>query len=239
MTAIPATIEAFATAIETAIHAIAGALQACGARRMAVGEGMLGTTVVAMLDAITANIHAVLDTITVIAGTRCAGDAEQDEGEGKTGGEAGHGVLREWARAAGGTQGNAPWCGWLTGQPSDEVVFSRGYDAAQPGHGPTGTDMSDGFVALYIFMLAAIAGNVIISRVPVILHTPLMSGSNFIHGIVLIGGIIVLGHADSTLERAIGFIAVLLGAGNAAGGYVVTERMLEMFKSSRKPGGTP
>ena len=99
--------------------------------------------------------------------------------------------------------------------------------------------MGDGFVALYIFMLAAIASNVIISRVPVILHTPLMSGSNFIHGIVLIGGIVVLGHADSTLERAIGFVAVLLGAGNAAGGYVVTERMLEMFKASRKPGGTP
>jgi NAD(P) transhydrogenase subunit alpha len=99
----------------------------------------------------------------------------------------------------------------------------------------------DGFVALYIFMLAAIAGHVIISRVPVILHTPLMSGSNFIHGIVLIGAMVVLGHADTTLEKAIGFVAVLMGAGNAAGGYVVTERMLEMFKSSRKPvgGGAP
>ena len=96
--------------------------------------------------------------------------------------------------------------------------------------------MSDGFVALYIFMLAAIAGHVIISRVPVILHTPLMSGSNFIHGIVLIGAMVVLGHADTTLEKALGFVAVLLGAGNAAGGYVVTERMLDMFKSSRKPG---
>jgi NAD(P) transhydrogenase subunit alpha len=96
--------------------------------------------------------------------------------------------------------------------------------------------MNDGFVALYIFMLAAIAGHVIISRVPVILHTPLMSGSNFIHGIVLIGAMVVLGHADTTLEKAIGFIAVVLGAGNAAGGYVVTERMLEMFKSSKKPG---
>ena len=96
--------------------------------------------------------------------------------------------------------------------------------------------MGDGFVALYIFMLAAIAGHVIISRVPVILHTPLMSGSNFIHGIVLIGAMVVLGHADTTLEKAIGFLAVLLGAGNAAGGYVVTERMLEMFKASRKPG---
>ena len=93
----------------------------------------------------------------------------------------------------------------------------------------------DGFLALYIFMLAAFTGHEIISRVPVILHTPLMSGSNFIHGIVLVGAMVVLGHADTTLEKVIGFVAVLLGAGNAAGGYVVTERMLEMFKSSRKP----
>ena len=97
--------------------------------------------------------------------------------------------------------------------------------------------MNDGFVALYIFMLAAIAGNVIIARVPVILHTPLMSGSNFIHGIVLIGAMVVLGHAETPLEQVVGFIAVLLGAGNAAGGYVVTERMLEMFKPSKKEGG--
>ena len=96
--------------------------------------------------------------------------------------------------------------------------------------------MSDGFVALYIFMLAAIAGHVIISRVPIILHTPLMSGSNFIHGAVLIGAMVVLGHADTTLEKVIGFVAVVMGAGNAAGGYAVTERMLEMFKTSRKPG---
>ena len=61
--------------------------------------------------------------------------------------------------------------------------------------------MVDGFVALYIFMLAAIAGHVIISRVPVILHTPLMSGSNFIHGIVLIGAMVVLGHADTRWRR--------------------------------------
>ena len=96
--------------------------------------------------------------------------------------------------------------------------------------------MADGFVVLYIFMLAAIAGHVIISRVPVILHTPLMSGSNFIHGIVLIGAMVALGHAEGPLETTIGFIAVLLGAGNAAGGYVVTERMLDMFKPSQKPG---
>ena len=95
--------------------------------------------------------------------------------------------------------------------------------------------MALGFMALYVFMLAAIAGHVIISRVPVILHTPLMSGSNFIHGIVLVGAMVVLGHAETPLEQAIGFVAVLLGAGNAAGGYVVTERMLEMFKPSAKP----
>lgn len=95
----------------------------------------------------------------------------------------------------------------------------------------------DGFVALYIFLLAAITGHVIISRVPVILHTPLMSGSNFVHGIVLVGAMIALAHADTTLERAIGFVAVLLGAGNAVGGYVVTERMLEMFKSSKGKEG--
>ncbi|MDC7807639.1 NAD(P) transhydrogenase subunit alpha [Luteimonas sp BLCC-B24] len=95
--------------------------------------------------------------------------------------------------------------------------------------------MIDGVVALYIFMLAAIAGHVIISRVPVILHTPLMSGSNFIHGIVLIGAMVVLGHAETRVEQAIGFLAVLMGAGNAAGGYVVTERMLDMFKPARRP----
>ena len=97
-----------------------------------------------------------------------------------------------------------------------------------------------GFVALYIFMLAAFTGYEIIGRVPAILHTPLMSGSNFVHGIVLVGAMVALGHAQTPLEEGIGFIAVLLGAGNAAGGYVVTERMLDMFKSSKKPqGGKP
>lgn len=93
--------------------------------------------------------------------------------------------------------------------------------------------MIDGFLALYIFMLAAFTGYEIIARVPVILHTPLMSGSNFVHGIVLVGAMVALGHAQTPLEITLGFIAVLLGAGNAAGGYVVTERMLEMFKSSK------
>ncbi|MCK5771546.1 NAD(P) transhydrogenase subunit alpha [Algiphilus sp.] len=91
-----------------------------------------------------------------------------------------------------------------------------------------------GFVALYIFMLAAFTGYEIIGRVPAILHTPLMSGSNFVHGIVVVGAIWALLNAGTLLEQAIGFFGVLLGAGNAAGGYVVTDRMLDMFKSSDK-----
>ena len=93
--------------------------------------------------------------------------------------------------------------------------------------------MIDGFIALYIFMLAAFTGYEVISRVPVILHTPLMSGSNFIHGIVLVGAMVVLGDAQTGLEQLIGFVAVFLAAGNAVGGYVVTERMLEMFKTTK------
>jgi NAD(P) transhydrogenase subunit alpha len=92
-----------------------------------------------------------------------------------------------------------------------------------------------GIVGLYIFMLAAFAGWIIIGRVPAILHTPLMSGSNFVHGIVVIGGILVLLNASTLTEQIIGFVAVLLGAGNAAGGYAVTERMLAMFQTSSPP----
>jgi H+-translocating NAD(P) transhydrogenase subunit alpha len=90
----------------------------------------------------------------------------------------------------------------------------------------------DGFIALYIFMLAGFTGYEVISRVPVILHTPLMSGSNFVHGIVLVGAMVALGAAAGPVEQTIGFIGVVLAAGNAVGGYVVTERMLEMFKTS-------
>ena len=88
----------------------------------------------------------------------------------------------------------------------------------------------DGLLALYIFMLAAFTGYEIIAKVPVILHTPLMSGSNFIHGVVVVGSMIALGSAETVVEQAIGFFAVALGAANAAGGYVVTERVLGMFK---------
>lgn len=84
---------------------------------------------------------------------------------------------------------------------------------------------------LYIFVLAAFVGYEVISRVPVILHTPLMSGSNFVHGVVLVGSMYALAHAETTLQLVLGFLAVLLGAANAAGGYVVTERMLGMFAS--------
>ncbi len=95
-----------------------------------------------------------------------------------------------------------------------------------------------GFAALYIFMLAAFAGWVIIGRVPAILHTPLMSGSNFVHGIVVVGGLFTLLNARDVLEQLIGFFAVLLGAGNVAGGYAVTSRMLAMFKISA-PASAP
>ena len=90
---------------------------------------------------------------------------------------------------------------------------------------------------LYIFILAAFTGYEVISRVPVILHTPLMSGSNFVHGVVLVGSMFALANAESPLQLVLGFLAVLLGAANAAGGYVVTERMLGMFK--KKPAETP
>jgi H+-translocating NAD(P) transhydrogenase subunit alpha len=94
----------------------------------------------------------------------------------------------------------------------------------------------DAFTAIYLFTLAAFTGYEVISKVPVILHTPLMSGSNFIHGLVLIGGIISLGYANTVSAQIIGFLAVLLATGNAVGGYVVTVRMLEMFKTSQAKG---
>ncbi len=91
-------------------------------------------------------------------------------------------------------------------------------------------------ITLFVIALAAIVGFEIISRVPAILHTPLMSGSNFIHGVVLIGAMVALGEAEGFWQTTLGFIAVVFGAANAVGGYVVTERMLEMFKPSDKKG---
>jgi len=85
---------------------------------------------------------------------------------------------------------------------------------------------------IYIFILAIFTGVEVISRVPAVLHTPLMSGANAIHGIVLIGGVIVLGSAgDNAILETLGFVAVILGTLNVVGGFVVTDRMLEMFKA--------
>ncbi len=100
------------------------------------------------------------------------------------------------------------------------------------------TNLSTVWTAVYIAMLAAFVGYIVISRVPVLLHTPLMSGSNFIHGIVLVGAMVALGLATTPLEQAIGFLAVIMGAANVTGGYVVTERILAMFDRSRqqRPG---
>ena len=88
-------------------------------------------------------------------------------------------------------------------------------------------------VALYVIMLTAYAGYQGISRVPSILHTPLMSGANFVHGIVVVGALHALFNATAPVAQIVGFLGVALGSANAAGGYVVTERMLGMFKSSK------
>ena len=92
--------------------------------------------------------------------------------------------------------------------------------------------------SIYIFMLAVFVGFEVISKVPVQLHTPLMSGTNAIHGIVMLGGMLVLAKAqpDQQLLVWLGFAAVVLGAMNLFGGFVVTDRMLEMFKT-KKPAG--
>jgi len=87
---------------------------------------------------------------------------------------------------------------------------------------------------IYIVVLSVLLGIEVISNVPAILHTPLMSGANAIHGIVLLGGIMVTGAATEPLEIGLGIVAILLGAINLVGGFVVTDRMLEMFKP-RKP----
>jgi NAD(P) transhydrogenase subunit alpha len=87
---------------------------------------------------------------------------------------------------------------------------------------------------LTIFAIAVFLGFELIAKVPTMLHTPLMSGTNAIHGIVLIGAMLIVGTADSTLEQVFGFIAVVFGTINIVGGFLVTDRMLEMFK--RRPG---
>ena len=89
---------------------------------------------------------------------------------------------------------------------------------------------------IYIVILMVFVGIEVIGRVPSVLHTPLMSGANAIHGVVIIGAIIVMGKAetDNYLALILGFLAVILGTLNVVGGFVVTDRMLEMFKSKKK-----
>ena len=89
---------------------------------------------------------------------------------------------------------------------------------------------------IYIVILMVFLGIEVIGRVPSVLHTPLMSGANAIHGVVIIGAIIVMGRAepDNYLALVLGFLAVILGTLNVVGGFVVTDRMLEMFKSKKK-----
>jgi NAD(P) transhydrogenase subunit alpha len=82
-----------------------------------------------------------------------------------------------------------------------------------------------------VLVLAIFVGIEIIAKVPSILHTPLMSGSNAIHGVILVGSMLILGSANTNLEEVLGFLAVILGTLNVVGGFVVTDRMLEMFKA--------
>ena len=91
----------------------------------------------------------------------------------------------------------------------------------------------DGVALLTIFVLSIFVGFEVVSKVSTVLHTPLMSGANAIHGIVLLGGIIVTGAADDTLTLVLGVIAILLGSINLVGGFVVTDSMLEMFKPKK------
>ena len=89
-------------------------------------------------------------------------------------------------------------------------------------------------LGVYVFILAIFVGFEVISRVPSVLHTPLMSATNAIHGIVVLGAMLVAGAANTPLLRGLGFVAVVFGAANVFGGFVVTDRMLEMFKKREK-----
>ena len=94
--------------------------------------------------------------------------------------------------------------------------------------------VNDNIEMIYVIILSIILGIQVIESVPAVLHTPLMSGANAIHGVVIIGAIIIMGKADpsNTLALVLGFIAVVLGTLNVVGGFVVTDRMLEMFKKN-------
>jgi NAD(P) transhydrogenase subunit alpha len=88
--------------------------------------------------------------------------------------------------------------------------------------------------ALFILVLAAFVGYEVVSKVPTMLHTPLMSGANAVHGVIVVGAMLVAATADGPVPIILAFLAVILGTINVVGGFVVTDRMLEMFR--RKPG---
>ena len=94
--------------------------------------------------------------------------------------------------------------------------------------------MSTEILVFFIFVLAIFLGFELISKVPSMLHTPLMSGTNAIHGIIVLGGMLVLADAGDPLSRTLSFIAVVFGSANVFGGFMVTDRMLQMFKKKKK-----
>lgn len=98
--------------------------------------------------------------------------------------------------------------------------------------------MSDGMTMLTLFVLSVFVGFEVVSKVSSVLHTPLMSGANAIHGVILVGAVIVAGHASSTPALVLGLAAVVLATVNMVGGFVVTDRMLEMFGRGR-PASRP
>jgi NAD(P) transhydrogenase subunit alpha len=93
--------------------------------------------------------------------------------------------------------------------------------------------MSVETLTIFVFVLSVFVGFEVISKVPSMLHTPLMSGTNAIHGIILFGGILVLADATTHLTMALGFVAVVFGSANVFGGFMVTDRMLQMFKKKK------
>jgi H+-translocating NAD(P) transhydrogenase subunit alpha len=99
---------------------------------------------------------------------------------------------------------------------------------------PRGELMNAEILTFFIFVLAIFLGFELISKVPSMLHTPLMSGTNAIHGIILLGGMLVLSSARTPLALALGFVAVVFGSANVFGGFMVTDRMLQMFKKKKK-----
>ena len=100
---------------------------------------------------------------------------------------------------------------------------------------PLAASMSNELVGLYIFVLAAVIGFEVITKVPTQLHTPLMSGANAISGIILIGAILIASKTSSTIGSLLGYFAVFLATVNVVGGFLVTDRMLQMFKRKKTP----